>query len=293
MNKHFRSTLALACLSLMLVVVAACVPIPPAVEPVAAPTATPSNTITNIVWQWTSVTTKPTGETTTVADPQNYTITFLDDGTLSGKADCNSFTGTYAQEGGFTITLGASTMAYCGEASLDQQYLELLSAVVAGGPDGQGNLALENAGGEKRMLFVNGGAAGSTAPTPAPTPAPAPSSDITDIVWKWQTLEDVAAGASTRVPDPSKYTIVFRTDGTTTGQADCNTFSGTYSQANGFTISVTPDVMAACDQGSMDQQFLNLLDDVAAGGPDGAGGLMLQTAGGAQKLLFSNGGAAQ
>ena len=50
--------------------------------------------------------------------------------------------------------------------------------------------------------------------------------------------------------------------------------------------------MAACDQGSMDQQFLNLLDDVAAGGPDGAGGLMLQTAGGAQKLLFSNGGAA-
>jgi hypothetical protein len=58
-------------------------------------------------------------------------------------------------------------------------------------------------------------------------------------------------------------------------------------------IRVTPDVMAACDQGSMDQQFLNLLDDVAAGGPDGAGGLMLQTAGGAQKLLFSNGGAAQ
>jgi heat shock protein HslJ len=284
MNRPIRSTLVLTCLSLVLVVVVACVP-PPTPVP---PTATPSNDITDIVWQWTSVTTKPTGETTTVTDPQNYTITFLDDGTLSGKADCNNFTGTYSQEGGFTITLGATTMAYCGEASLDQQYLELLGAVVAGGPDGQGNLALENAGGEKRMLFVNGGPAGST----ALPPAPAPSSEITDIVWKWQTLEDVAAGASTRVPEPDKYTIVFRTDGTTTGQADCNTFSGTYSQANGFTISVTPDVMAACDQGSMDQQFLNLLDAVAAGGPDGAGGLMLQTAGGAQKLLFSNGGAA-
>ena len=126
-----------------------------------------------------------------------------------------------------------------------------------------------------------------------PHGCPAPSSDITNIVWKWQTLEDVAAGASTKVPDPNKYTIVFYDDGTTTGQADCNTFSGTYSQGTDFTISVTPDVMAACDQGSMDQQFLNLLDDVAAGGPDGAGGLMLQTAGGAQKLLFSNGGAAQ
>ena len=155
MTKHIRSTLMLACLSIVLVVGVACAP-PPTPVP---PTATPSNTITDIVWQWKSVTTKPTGETTTVSDPQNYTITFREDGTLSGKADCNSFTGTYSQESGFSIKLGASTMAYCGEASLDQQYLELLSAVVAGGPDGQGNLALENAGGEKRMLFTNGGAA--------------------------------------------------------------------------------------------------------------------------------------
>ena len=155
MNKLIRSSLVLACLSLVLVVVGACVPPPTPVTP----TATPSNDITDIVWQWTSVTTKPTGETTTVSDPQNYTSTFRNDGTLSGKADCNNFTGTYAQEGGFTITLGASTMAACPEGSLDQQYLELLSAVVAGGPDGQGNLALENAGGEKRMLFKNGGAA--------------------------------------------------------------------------------------------------------------------------------------
>jgi len=155
MSKLIRSTLVLACLSLVLVVVVACVP-PPTPAP---PTATPSNTITNIVWQWTSVTTKPTGETTTVADPQNYTITFRTDGTLSGKADCNTFTGTYSQASGFAITIGATTMAACAEGSLDQQYLELLSAVVAGGPDGQGNLALENAGGEKRMLFKNGGAA--------------------------------------------------------------------------------------------------------------------------------------
>ena len=268
----------LACLGIVLTVAVACVA-PPTPVPAAA---TPSNTITDIVWQWTSVTTKPTGETTTVADPQNYTITFRDDGTLSGKADCNNFTGTYSQEGGFTITLGASTMAACGESSLDQQYLELLSAVVAGGLHGQGNLALEMPAAKSVCLFCE--RAGGDR---QPHACPAPSSDITDIVWKRQTLEDVAAGASTRVPDPSKYTIVFRTDGTTTGQADCNTFSGTDSQANGFTMSVTPDVMAACDQGSMDQQFLNLLDAVAAGGPDGAGGLMLQTAGGAQKLLLA------
>jgi heat shock protein HslJ len=145
------------------------------------------------------------------------------------------------------------------------------------------------------MVLVMGllavGCTSTSTPTPVP-PAAADPNAITGIVWKWQTLNDTAAGTSTRVDNPDKYTIVFNTDGTTTGQADCNTFSGTYSQASGFTITVQPDVMAACDQGSMDQQFLNLLDEVAAGGPDGAGGLKLQTAGGAQSLLFSNGGAA-
>ena len=155
MNRTSRLAWLLGCLGIVLTVAVACVP-PPTPVP---PTATPSNEITDIVWQWTSVTTKPTGETTTVTDPQNYTITFRDDGTLSGKADCNNFTGTYSQEGGFTITLGASTMAACAEGSLDQQYLQLLDAVAAGGPDGAGNLALETAGGEQRMLFVNGGAA--------------------------------------------------------------------------------------------------------------------------------------
>lgn len=126
-----------------------------------------------------------------------------------------------------------------------------------------------------------------------PTLASASGSTITNIVWKWQTLDDKAAGTSTRVPNPDVYTIVFYDDGTTDGQADCNTFSGTYSQESGFKITVKPDVMAACDQGSLDSQYLDLLGQIAAGGPDGAGGLALETAGGAQRLSFSDGGPAQ
>jgi len=147
--------LALVYLSIALLMAAACVPPPTPV----APAATPSNAITNIVWQWTTVTIKPTGAKTTVSDPQNYTITFRDDGTLSGKADCNTFTGTYTQEGGFFITAKPDVMAACGGDSLDQQYFELLDAIVAGGPDGAGGFALETAGGEQRMEFANGGAA--------------------------------------------------------------------------------------------------------------------------------------
>jgi heat shock protein HslJ len=109
--------------------------------------------IQNVNWKWVSVTNQTTGEVTEVSDPNLYTIIFNADGTLSGKADCNSFSGTYSQANGFIITLGPTTMAYCGEASLDQQYIQLLSSIVAGGPDGAGGLALETAGGEQRMTF--------------------------------------------------------------------------------------------------------------------------------------------
>jgi len=127
----------------------------------ACGTASSSDTITGIVWQWTSLTDRSSeNETTTaVPNPENYTITFNEDGTLEGKADCNNFSGTYSQENGFIITLGPTTLAYCGDTSMDTQYLQLLGSVAAGGPDGQGGLALETAGGAQRMEFKNGGKA--------------------------------------------------------------------------------------------------------------------------------------
>ena len=122
-------------------------------------TETTGTEITDIVWQWERVTDRPTSETTTVPDPENYTLIFRDDDTFSGQADCNEISGTYSQEGGFSLTLGPSTMAYCGENSLDQLYIDLLNGVAAGGPDGGGGFALEWAGAEKRMEFSNGGSA--------------------------------------------------------------------------------------------------------------------------------------
>lgn len=159
MNHRHSSTLLLACLSIVLIVAAACVPLPTPVPAAATPRASSPNTITDIVWRWTSVTNRPTGEKTTVPNPPDYTITFRDNETLSGQADCNTFTGTYTQEGGFFITAKPDVMAACGGDSLDQRYFELLDAIVASGPDGAGGFALETAGGEQRMEFANGGAA--------------------------------------------------------------------------------------------------------------------------------------
>jgi heat shock protein HslJ len=149
MNKQSRSASWLAYLGIV-ILVAACT---------RAATPTPTNSIQGIVWQWTSVTNKTTSETIPVPNPENYTITFNADGTLEGKADCNTFTGTYSQENGFSITLDATSIMYCGDASLDQQYLQLLGSVAAGGPDGSGGFALENAGGEQRLFYKNGGPA--------------------------------------------------------------------------------------------------------------------------------------
>lgn len=239
-------------------------------------------TILDIVWQWVSVTDQSTGAVTAVSNPENYTITFNADGTLTGKADCNNFSGTYSQEGGFTISLGASTMAYCGDASLDQQFLTLLSSIAAGGPDGAGGLALETAGGAQRMLFQNGGTPTTSEPTDT----------IQGIVWQWVSVTDQSTGQTTTVPHPNKYTITFNADGTLTGTADCNTFSGTYSQEGGFVITLGASTLVACGENSLDQQYLVLLNSVVAGGPDGAGGLALENAGGQQRMLFQNGGAA-
>ncbi len=117
--------------------------------------------LTGVNWQWQNWTTG--GTTTEVGSPENYTLMFNTDGTLNGVADCNNFGGTYTQEsGGIQIQLGAMTLAACPEGSLDSTYLAALGQVVAGGNDGTGNLALENAGGETRMIFSNPDAAAAT-----------------------------------------------------------------------------------------------------------------------------------
>jgi heat shock protein HslJ len=138
-----------------------------AVFTLAGCTTTPDTTesgtgefsLTGTVWQWESVTIAGQ-DTLTVPNPASYTIIFNEDGTLGGMNDCNSYTGTYTTENnGIQIQPGATTAAFCGEESMDLLFSESLAMIVAGGPDGTGNLALESAGAERRMIFSNGGVA--------------------------------------------------------------------------------------------------------------------------------------
>jgi heat shock protein HslJ len=88
------------------------------------------------------------------------------------------------------------------------------------------------------------------------TAAPSASAQtLTGKTWQWtsSTLE----GAAT-VPDPSKYTIEFLTDGNFGSQVDCNRVSGqfTTTDAGGITITPGPSTLAACPDGSLADVYL-------------------------------------
>ncbi|HMK07817.1 MAG TPA: META domain-containing protein [Anaerolineales bacterium] len=116
--------------------------------------------LTGVVWQWTSMEETVPASQNVVPDPENYTITFNEGGTIDVKADCNMGSGKYQQDGSsLTITVQTMTMAYCGDASADQVYLGALAKVASYEIQG-GELTLSFASDAGQMHFQNGGAAG-------------------------------------------------------------------------------------------------------------------------------------
>jgi len=135
---QLRFLLALGLLTLVSLVMAAC------------GGKTSSEAVVDIAWQWSSLSQTEPSSLSLTPDPENYTLTLLTDGTLNIKADCNMVSGSYNLDGtAISIELGPSTMAFCGEQSLDVQYLQLLGEVESFRiTDGQLILVLEDNAGE-------------------------------------------------------------------------------------------------------------------------------------------------
>jgi len=86
--------------------------------------------IIDITWQWVSLAEYEPASQSVVPDSENYTIILTSDGTMNIKADCNMVSGSYKIDGNsLTLELGPSTMAFCGEESLDLMFTELLNNV--------------------------------------------------------------------------------------------------------------------------------------------------------------------
>ena len=214
--------------------------------------------------------------------PQNYNIVFLADGAMAIKADCNNVSASYLIDSGqLRIILGPSTMAFCGEESLDVQFLNLLSKTTSGTLDDGGTLKLFTSEGAT-MGFNNAGE-----PTAPETGAQV--DEIANVLWQWQDLVETQPAGQSIVPDPESYTIGFRYDGTVNVQADCNNLLGEYElQGNSITLALGPTTMVFCGEESQDQQFINLLNAVDSFAVEG-GRLELITPDGAT-MGFNNGG---
>jgi heat shock protein HslJ len=87
-------------------------------------------------------------------EPGRYTIEFLTDGTVNVTADCNDLTGTYTigVPLDLTINLTASTLAVCGDRSLDRTYLEDLARISSYSTE-SGELRLHIADDDGAMRF--------------------------------------------------------------------------------------------------------------------------------------------
>jgi heat shock protein HslJ len=108
----------------------------------------------DITWRWASLVENEPASQSVVADPENYTIILNSDGTMNIKADCNVVSGTYVIDGkSLTLELGPSTLAFCGEESLDGMFNEMLTKVESFSLENdQLTLNLENEFG--RMSFI-------------------------------------------------------------------------------------------------------------------------------------------
>ncbi len=136
-------------------------------------------------WQLTAITEKVPAFQGVIPpeDQGKYTITFNEDKTYTGTADCNQIAGTYETSGSnrLTINPGISTLALCPDGSYADLYTHALTRAKTYEITDKLTITLNDGG---TLTFVVGVASGATpvptaaptaAPTAKPTPTPSPT----------------------------------------------------------------------------------------------------------------------
>ncbi len=88
--------------------------------------------------------------------------------------------------------------------------------------------------------------------------------DITQGTWHLTSITSIQRQAIVPPEGMANYTITFNDDGTFDAKADCNQLSGTYTVVDGSVLTLTlgPSTLAACGEGSLSAQYVQLLGDV-------------------------------
>ncbi len=229
----------------------------PTEQPTPEPTATEETmqttsleSILDISWQWTQLVETEPASQSVVPNPENYTLILRADGSAEIKADCNQVRGSYTQQGSaLIITLGPSTLAACGEDSLDQQYIAALDQV---NTFGMLSGALQLAGETYTMAFRDGGSAQVELVDPQ---------DLLDKLWTWEMRLTPETNSEEQIDDPSRYTLTFNPDDTYNFKADCNQGSGRFTATENGRIQFEPGpvTLAECGPESRSTDMLGLL----------------------------------
>jgi len=94
-----------------------------------SPEITDQDALISQPWQWVSFT-NPV-EAFEIDNPENYVLTFDEDGSVSIQADCNNAIGSYTVDGSsISIEIGPVTMAACPPGSRSDEFLKNLSFAV-------------------------------------------------------------------------------------------------------------------------------------------------------------------
>ncbi len=91
---------------------------------------------------------RPDGRQVSVGDPSRFTVSFVADGSALARADCNSCFGSWSASGS-ALSMGpiGCTKMYCGDESLDRDYLAALGKAKSFEIDGD-NLTISSPEGE-------------------------------------------------------------------------------------------------------------------------------------------------
>lgn len=140
--------------------------------------------IMDTVWQWTSAV-EPDQNVTEVPNPGSYTITLLEDGQATVKADCNQLMVSYTVDGHSLVfnMLGPSTLAFCGEQSVDNRFLSLLGSVNTWSLEEE-QLILNTTGGASLTFASAGRPAGALTISPEQI-----SLDTQGLPYSWQPVD--------------------------------------------------------------------------------------------------------
>ena len=229
-----------------------------------------ASTLAGTTWVW-SQTQMNDDTLKTPAVEGAFTLTFNDDGTAGATTDCNTYSGSYTEEGGsLAIELPAATLMACPDDSQEQEFIADVTSINSYIVTEEGDLALLLPFDSGSMIFTpgTGEATGEGAMTEEPaddTAAEAPAAGLAGTAWNWvqtQYANDTIAAPA----DPTLYVLTFGTDGTVSMQDDCNVLNGTFTEGeNGeLTIDLQTSTMAACAPESLHDQFVLDLAGVAS-----------------------------